>query len=108
MRLLALGAFWLNARPSNIDPYFDVLMHLLALGAFWLHQHVLHDATLLRLNAPFGARCFLAVRYLGIKPLSSHVLMHLLALGAFWHNFLNATLTVLEHVLMHLLALGAF
>ena len=34
--------------------------------------------------------------------------MHLLALGAFWHNFLNATLTVLEQVLMHLLALGAF
>ena len=38
----------------------------------------------------------------------SFVLMHLLALGAFWHNFLNATLTVLEQVLMHLLALGAF
>ena len=38
----------------------------------------------LRLNAPYGARCFLT-HVSGARPIDreGHVLMHLLALGAF-------------------------
>ena len=39
--------------------------------------------SVLRLNAPFGARCFLTDTDLERVGLSRQVLMHLLALGAF-------------------------
>ena len=37
----------------------------------------------MRLNAPFGARCFLTQNQDGYKVGENLVLMHLLALGAF-------------------------
>ena len=85
MHLLALGAFWLEIRLC-IGMHLTVLMHLLALGAFWLSyrsRKIERDNH--GLNAPFGARCFLAHHgsCRGIRP-THRVLMHLLALGAFW------------------------
>ena len=59
MHLLALGAFWRD-RVGRPLPGRQVLMHLLALGAFW---HIIETRLYLAnrgLNAPFGARCFLA------------------------------------------------
>ena len=41
------------------------------------------------LNAPFGARCFLARYDRHVSCALRCVLMHLLALGAFWHKMLN-------------------
>ena len=63
-------------------------MHLLALGAFWLLLGLCRITAYHRLNAPFGARCFLTERTLRSTVIASGlatstVLMHLLALGAF-------------------------
>ena len=41
-------------------------MHLLALGAFWHLADVAQAVGLKRLNAPFGARCFLAAVSCGL------------------------------------------
>ena len=68
----------------------EPLMHLLALGAF-RRKYMCDLAAQVefhRLNAPFGARCFLT--HLATptadcypRPLRPRVLMHLLVLGAF-------------------------
>ena len=61
------------------------------------------------LNAPFGARCFLAWDKMGRPDESEYlVLMHLLALGAFWREGSASSVPAPASVLMHLLALGAF
>ena len=61
-------------------------MHLLALGAFWPVRGPLRSWLLVSLNAPFGARCFLAPWRVLSGLFAPHVLMHLLALGAFWQK----------------------
>ena len=65
-----------------------VLMHLLALGAFWRgpRRGYPPGGGYPRLNAPFGARCFLAFRRIPCRWGWARVLMHLLALGAFWRG----------------------
>ena len=92
-----------------------VLMHLLALGAFWPKTLIQKDVPTAGLNAPFGARCFLAPTSASANSFSARlnapfgarcflagllrclrrlrclVLMHLLALGAFWLALLNET-----------------
>ena len=85
MHLWALGAVWLrNARPT-LTPTTTVLMHLLALGAFWqLSKLNRKFYSVCRLNAPFGARCFLATMCFRLSCSRLYVLMHLLVLGAFW------------------------
>ena len=61
MHLLALGAFWHHEDQARQPPRMDVLMHLLALGAFWHKQtQTIFNQYNECLNAPFGARCFLA------------------------------------------------
>ena len=85
MHLLALGAFWLQRwSRSRERGARKVLMHLLALGAFWRTVPTLTYFYAPRLNAPFGARCFLTKESNGPqRVLPSSVIMHLLALGAF-------------------------
>ena len=85
MHLLVLGAFWHGTVCTVQRRGQNVLMHLLALGAFW-HQGSTQPRArngFSRLNAPFGARCFLA-HPRQVQGRHRPVLMHLLALGAFW------------------------
>ena len=60
-----------------------VLMHRLALGASWHTDTVKEHYVQIRLNAPFGAQCFLTQAVGSLRGLHQAVLMHLLALCAF-------------------------
>ena len=63
MHLMALGAFWPARAIQPGRPPASVLMHLMALGAFWPSSSVKRlTSALSGLNAPYGARCFLAAR----------------------------------------------
>ena len=82
---------------------------LLALGAFWPPgQPPSTHKPPIGLNAPFGARCFLAIQASCLSGTCTGVLMHLLVLGAFWHGTVCTVQRRGQNVLMHLLALGAF
>ena len=60
------------------------------------------------LNAPYGARCFLAGDWWMVARVFALVLMHLMALGAFWPFSSDVCGRHSSCVLMHLMALGAF
>ena len=61
---------------------------------------------LTRLNAPFGAWCFVTAQACAVQGLHQGVLMHLLVPGAFGLRYIQQR-DQQHHVLMHLLALGA-
>ena len=82
-------------------------MHLLVRGAFWRTWVSVVDEDGVRLNAPSGARCFLA-KDEGWDASVLGVLMHLLVRGAFWHDTRRRTEMSKTWVLMHLLVRGAF
>ena len=59
-------------------------MHRLTLGAFWQRKDGAKCISpVRRLNAPFGARCFLTRNGSLPRAGATAVLMHRLALGAF-------------------------
>ena len=61
MHYLALGAFCQEMAEFLNENLWGVLMHLLALGAFCPQKAKNPTApSTTRLNAPFGARCFLS------------------------------------------------
>ena len=47
--------------PSPTPNSEEPLIHLLALGAFWHATDKFRNTLSFGLNAPFGARCFLAI-----------------------------------------------
>ena len=62
MHLMALRAFWLPERRAGHVPLGSVLMHLMVLRAFWQVSLTHHPSSTRRLNAPYGAPCFLTTR----------------------------------------------
>ena len=84
MRLMALGAFW-PPTPKDHQPVpTPVLMHLMALGVFYPAIMLpSKKLSLLGLNAPYGARCFLTRSAGPDVREGCEVLMHLMALDAF-------------------------
>ena len=109
MHPLALGAFCLATGLVRDQRQRYVLMHPLALGAFCLKPTRRHRAVGVQgLNAPFGARCFLSRRRLGIRLTRFAGLNAPYGARCFLTYAFLKTNDELFYVLMHLMALGAF
>ena len=83
-------------------------MRLMALGVFSQHTATVESSTPGRLNAPYGARCFLTSGFVHPHGSDLHVLMRLMVLGAFSHISQDEFNSSVESVLIDLMALDAF